>query len=693
MPFDPFLIADLISGKITKRDAWLLPNDGFVDLDNCHLKRGVLEKRRGRTKMGQIVKTTTDGPVVTLSTNPVMGIYNHVTNTSETLLVFDKERMNTFVSSISTGIAITAFADGGGGTVDVTAGTHGFDDGDTVTISGTTNYNGTFIITLIDVDNFTITDTFVADDATGTVSEEQFEDVTRHRIRFDTAAQSGYDPAVDDVIQQAVSGATGTVEAVIIDFGSFAGQDAIGTIVFKIATVTGTFNSTGQLFESGVGANIVGDATTAGNDSTWSGDNEDFFWAENWTLGGASKTYLTNNVDPVEIFNGTHLTEMAIDIGLDSARAGVNDVTRALLVFLVKERIVIFNITESGVVQGQRARWSGIKTPHSWPTSSFVDAPTVENIVAAEFLDDDLYVWFENSVWEFEWTGDSVSPFRWRRVSSQDGGIAQMSLTTRDHLQRAVGPTKILGNDGNRVGPIDGKIPDVVIEWNPDSTVYSVGADVEEQRQIYFTYARPETTAHADGNKYPDRVLVYNYEDDNWATYRHPIHSMGFSSLESDVTWSIDDAWEDIDFAWNDGGTVSGFPLTLMGDHSGVIFTLNSSGADNASAIEFNAKTARFNPYHVEGRQAKFWKVSFLCDVDANVTFDVEFFLNSDSTKYKTVTITTSGSDSADDKQWFDAHSGAAGFFHSLNLTNNASTNMPRIHAMRLWFKPAGREK
>ncbi len=29
MPYEPFLISDLTEGKITRRDAWLLPPDGF----------------------------------------------------------------------------------------------------------------------------------------------------------------------------------------------------------------------------------------------------------------------------------------------------------------------------------------------------------------------------------------------------------------------------------------------------------------------------------------------------------------------------------------------------------------------------------------------------------------------------------------------------------------------------------------
>lgn len=65
------------------------------------------------------------------------------------------------------GGSITAFADGGSGKVTVTSAGHGLSNGDSITISGTTNYNGTFTVSSVATDTFKITDTWVSDDATG----------------------------------------------------------------------------------------------------------------------------------------------------------------------------------------------------------------------------------------------------------------------------------------------------------------------------------------------------------------------------------------------------------------------------------------------------------------------------------------------------------------------------------------------
>ncbi len=82
-------------------------------------------------------------------------------------------------------VTITAFADYSGtvtGTTSCTAASHGFDSGERVNITGTTNYNSDFVITVIDANTFHFVKDFVADDATGTAQWISFQYAYRYAV-------------------------------------------------------------------------------------------------------------------------------------------------------------------------------------------------------------------------------------------------------------------------------------------------------------------------------------------------------------------------------------------------------------------------------------------------------------------------------------------------------------------------------
>lgn len=104
----------------------------------------------------------------------IMAIYDSVLETVTAegpLLGWKFARRRNTISVDSTDI--TAFADYSGtatGTVSCTSSGHGLSSGEQATIDGTTSYDGDYEVTVIDSDTFYFTDTWVADDATGTVS-------------------------------------------------------------------------------------------------------------------------------------------------------------------------------------------------------------------------------------------------------------------------------------------------------------------------------------------------------------------------------------------------------------------------------------------------------------------------------------------------------------------------------------------
>jgi len=111
-------------------------------------------------------------PIVTLPPNQFTSMLNYYFNRQGTIYSRPPYRPYVFGSSVidtqcKVGYhqLITLFADGGGGEVDATVTGHGLSTDDRVTISGTTNYNGAYLIDKQDANIFEFTDTWVADEA------------------------------------------------------------------------------------------------------------------------------------------------------------------------------------------------------------------------------------------------------------------------------------------------------------------------------------------------------------------------------------------------------------------------------------------------------------------------------------------------------------------------------------------------
>lgn len=684
MPYKAYPIYDLKSGKVTAREPWLTPQDAFETLRNGHVKYGVLEKRKGYTEVGQIVHVNTSTKVPTLSTNPVMGIFSHVSGDTDTLLVMDKKRINKYELSISTGVSITAFADAGSGEITVTAASHGFSTDDIVTISGTINYDGTYSVTKVNDNSFKITDTWVSDDATGTANQEQFVDLTRNKIRFQHASKQTWSPSATDTVKGATSNATGTVEAVVVDTGTFAGADACGTIIFANGSVTGTFQDGEELQENGTPANIVGDADGANTDDEFTGDSTNFFCAVNWN----GTIYLTNDKNIIQKYDGTNLTRLHIDLDVEGGPD--NNITTARFIALIKSRLVIFALTERGTTQGVRARWCSVNDPDTWPDANYVDCPIEDYMNGIEFLGDDLYVLFKKHIFRFAYTGDEDLPFEWQRIEGFEGSYAKCSPISLPHEIMAVGKRNVIGMNGNLSYTVDLLNPEFVPSWVQSSISYSQGMVWKDEKQVWFTYTSAEASANADGNIYPDSILVLDYEQKNWATYGIDIHCMGISDLEADLTWNdVTDAWEDIDWAWSEPAIQAGSDVRLFGGHAGIIYKLDYNLSDNGSSISFEALGGRWNPYVKEGRKARLGWIDFLVDNDSDASATISFYKDQITSTWKTATLNCDGSG---DKFWVTVFvDGEEGEFHRIKISNTGTNNKPRIHAIVPYFKRGGK--
>jgi hypothetical protein len=538
----------------------------------------------------------------------------------------------------------------------------------------------------------------VADKTSGLLTIERFSDLTRTKIRFKPKAAM-VQPSVDDVIYGWTGAALtgqGTVEKVILDYGTYAGASAYGTIVFKNGTVIGDFVANDTLDDTGDGSPsaVYGTAIATQSEELFTGDSTYYFDTANW-LG---TTYIVNGKDAVQKYDGTQLSRLSIDVGTDAARAGANDVTTAKLVFVVKNRLVLFGLTDGDGTMLQRARWSSISDDQSWPTANYKDAPTEDSIVAGEWIGDVLYIWFTRSIWKFSYTGDSTNPFEWVRVSPADGLSSTIGAISRHsvasipgfHAQLGLGPSQIYRNDGNQIQQMDAAIPNFILNVTLASLPHSYVFAAHDQKQMYISYADNEAVPNSDGNIYPNRILLYDYEGGSWATYAHQVHCFGRTTLYEGRTWDADETWNEIEEPWAFGDKQPGYPIPLFGDHDGYVYKLNIGLSDTGSDIACYAMSARWNPFGPQGRKATLAFLDFLVDVDSGITFTVELYLDSDTTPYATRTVVCTAVGSADEMSWHRIRVGAKGRFHRIKIINSDSEEPLRIHAMVPHFIQAG---
>ncbi len=406
-----------------------------------------------------------------------------------------------------------------------------------------------------------------------------------------------------------------------------------------------------------------------GSADVWTGSNSQFFWTENWK----DRLFVLNNSDVLKSYNGTSWSNVSIDFG-----GGAVTMT-ALMIFVYKDRLVVLRTTEDATVFPQRARWCSINDPDDWTNDGWVDAPTVDFIITADFLGDDLVVWFERSVWMLKYTGDVTLPFRWEKIVGEEGSFSTFGLTAFSNEQIAIGPTKILSTDKLDVVDINRKIPDIVLEFNPDAFEFIYSTYLEEEELTFISYP-------SIGVATPDRMLVLNSDNNSWSIYKMAMHCFGFWAEQADLTWDdIDETWDEIEWSWDDKTKQAGYPITFAGDLTGNVYKLNDGGNDNGSTIEFEVESKKLNPYIKQGLKARLGWIDFLFGTDGDTTLSVEFYLNQETTPYQTLTLTLSG---IDDKVWKRLESGAIGQFHRIIIKHDASGQGVDIHSIVPYFKP-----
>lgn len=346
--------------------------------------------------------------------------------------------------------------------------------------------------------------------------------------------------------------------------------------------------------------------------TTWNSTDSDFFWCTNWRGSTpSSRLFFETNFlldidnglyDPIRYTDGSTWTNFQPYVSRATPPNPAVDVIiyQARILIPYYGRLLALNTwegTEAGGFAGTqnffaRCRFSQIGSPvqaDAWQSDifgkgGFIDAPTSEQITSATFFKNTLIVEFEKTTWQLRYVGEYGIPFIWERISSDFGSESTFSTILFDQGVVAVGDRAIISSNSITADRIDLAIPDLVFRFKNalNGTKRVIGVRDFENELVYWCYN--DFDYSGSGQKFPNKVLLYNYRNNTYAIFRDNVTFFGTFQNDDNVTWDSEKVyWDDEYVTWDSVTNQSLFPSIVSGNQQGFVHYYNRTTPDEAS--------------------------------------------------------------------------------------------------------------
>jgi len=280
-----------------------------------------------------------------------------------------------------------------------------------------------------------------------------------------------------------------------------------------------------------------------------------------------------------------------------------NTVITAKIVKPFKSRLLLFDTYEyylAGTAYKSfknRVRYSSVNGPlsaYGWLVAKqtgyigggWIDAPTEQEIISVQYVKDRMIVYFERSTYELVYTGNESLPFIWQKLSSDLGATATFGSVPFESGCLAIGSTGVHSCNGVTVTRADNKIPDEIFTFLNISDAVKRVYGIKDYFEELFYWSIPNPKMN-DVSSYPDTLLVYNYENQSWATFDDSITCFGYFEQTLSATWEDDyRTWEDDTNTWGSGTRIANHRQVLAGNQQGFVFTMDHGSNSNASVLQ-----------------------------------------------------------------------------------------------------------
>ncbi len=338
----------------------------------------------------------------------------------------------------------------------------------------------------------------------------------------------------------------------------------------------------------------------------YTGNKFQFFtWVNYASATNTPRLLFCNNKDVIQQYDGTviidyvysMLTTPTVSVPVPAA---VTTLTCSWMAEM-KDRLILLRTTENGVVYPQRIRISGTgANSDDFRTSAtgagVIDIPDGTWIQGASFNRDDLVIFTEASTWVLKYTGNDTTPFTLDKIDESRGSDATFGVITYLNRTSAASKRGLIISDGYRVDRQDESIPDFSyneVDGRADSgSIFNsfnlcFAGTVDADRDHYLIYPPA-------GSVTSKRILVTNYDEDNYSIYRLPLSCMGTYVTSFTVTWTdllIYPNWASFAAAysnWNSFSYNAGAPFSIGGGQNGEIWRLSVTESEDNPVRIYN---------------------------------------------------------------------------------------------------------
>lgn len=203
----------------------------------------------------------------------------------------------------------------------------------------------------------------------------------------------------------------------------------------------------------------------------------------------------------------------------------------------------------------------------------FVGAPIDDQIITWGENEDILISIFESQPLKLIFTSNDSLPFVFQTISAELGGISTFAGIKLDTGILSIGTYGFTMTTSTSVQRIDLQIPDEVFDIaqaNNKSKRITAVRDYQKE-YVYFTYC----PANRQNITFNSRTLLYNYRENNWATFEESFTTYGTLRRTTNRTWasigSIYPTWAEWTDPWDFGLTNAFEPVIIGGNQQGFV--------------------------------------------------------------------------------------------------------------------------